>query len=297
MDASVILLTRAPGPEFIELLEALGRQADPPRELLVVDSGSPPDTLERAERAGARIEHVEPSSFGHGRTRNHAASLARGEVLVFLTQDAVPVGRDFLERLTAPLRDQRVAGVAARQLAAPGAAPLFQRFLEAAYPDRPRRIEGPELPAFGSQTVWFSNVASAVRRRTWQELPFRDVLMSEDQYWAHDAARAGHALVYEPAAQVVHHQKTDCLTLVRRNFDSAASLRGLPLEGPSVAGRRELAFLAGLALELGRSRRFSALGGALAMELARLAGFGLGSASGILPRALCRRLSQLPWRW
>ena len=71
--------------------------------------------------------------FNHGGTRNLAAGLARGEVLVFTSQDAVAIGEDWLATLVAPLAGERVAGVYGRQLANPEAHPPERYFLDFLY--------------------------------------------------------------------------------------------------------------------------------------------------------------------
>ena len=58
-------------------------------EVVVVDSGSRDGSAERARARGARVHAIPPSEFHHGRTRNLGAQLARGETLVFTSQDAV----------------------------------------------------------------------------------------------------------------------------------------------------------------------------------------------------------------
>ena len=42
-----------------------------------------------ARSAGARVHEIPPAEFGHGRTRNLGASLARARLVVFTSQDAV----------------------------------------------------------------------------------------------------------------------------------------------------------------------------------------------------------------
>ena len=129
-----------------------------------------------------RVERIPPAEFGHGRTRNRAARLARGRLLVFLVQDATPAGPDLLERLVAPLDgDPRVAGVFARQLARPEASPVERAFVEHTYP--PQAAARPDA-------VFFSNVCSAIRRAVWEAIPFDDeIVMSEEQKWARERPR------------------------------------------------------------------------------------------------------------
>src|SRR5262245_35413038 len=93
------------------LLPALAAQGAGGRlEILAVDSGSSDRSRELLERAGARVERIEKSAFRHGATRNQAARGARGEILVFLSQDALPRDAGFLEALARPFEDPRVAG-------------------------------------------------------------------------------------------------------------------------------------------------------------------------------------------
>ncbi|HEX7503241.1 MAG TPA: glycosyltransferase, partial [Acidobacteriota bacterium] len=51
----------------------------------------------------ARIIPVGEGMFSHSGTRMQAARAAAGRTLVFFTDDVVPIGRDFLQKLTAPV--------------------------------------------------------------------------------------------------------------------------------------------------------------------------------------------------
>ena len=133
------------------------------------------------------------SEFHHGRTRNLGAELARGETLVFTSQDAYAAGDAWLARLTAPLRDDdTIAGVYGRQLPHEDARPPEQYFLDFLYgPDRrvQRLDPGHEL---SFEATLFSNVNSALPRRVWEAFPFADdIVMSEDQEWSRRILRAG----------------------------------------------------------------------------------------------------------
>ena len=46
---------------------------------------------EIARAAGADLLEIPPEEFGHGRTRNLGAERSSGDLICFLTQDAVPV--------------------------------------------------------------------------------------------------------------------------------------------------------------------------------------------------------------
>ncbi|MGE4425298.1 MAG: glycosyltransferase family 2 protein [Solirubrobacteraceae bacterium] len=91
------------GPLLGDVLAAVAGQDDPDlAEIVVCDSGSDDGSVERARAAGARVIGIDRRTFGHGRTRNLLMRETRGDVVAFLTQDAVPAGAGWLRALTAP---------------------------------------------------------------------------------------------------------------------------------------------------------------------------------------------------
>lgn len=186
------------------LLDALaGQRVAGGHELVVVDSDSTDRTRTLLEDRGARVERIARAEFGHGRTRNRLASLARGELLVFLSQDALPEGEEFLERLVAPLAGDRVAGATARVLPREDDDPLTARTaLDAPEAGAEARFWDADDLAAGP--VRFNDVASAMRAEVWRAIPFPDVEFGEDVAWAEAAVAAGWRVAFEPGAVVRH---------------------------------------------------------------------------------------------
>lgn len=301
-ELSVVLLTRDAGPRFAEVLDGLfGCRGIERAEVLVLDSGSSDGTPElAASRPGVQVVPVRPEEFGHGRTRNLGAGLARGEVLVFLVQDATPAAPDFLERLTAPLaEDPRLAATYGRQLPRPEASPVEAEFLRQTYPERPevRLIEGPREPIrIGS--IFFSNVCSAIRRSVWQAFPFDEtMIMSEDQQWARDVLAAGHLIRYEPSAVVLHSHGYGWKRVFQRNFDSGYSLRGVAEDSFGSMVRYELRFLLETTRSLWRRGQALSIPRLAAHEAARGLGFLLGRHAHRLPHGLRASLSLHKHYW
>ena len=102
---SIIILTKNGGNLFQEVLAGLfACQGIDEAEIILIDSGSYDLTLEYAARyPKIQVHRILPDEFGHGRTRNLGARLSKGDILVFLVQDAIPTTPDFLIRLMAPL--------------------------------------------------------------------------------------------------------------------------------------------------------------------------------------------------
>lgn len=182
-------------------------------EVVAIDSSSTDRTRELLAAAGARVEVIAQREFGHGRTRNALARLARGEHLVFLSQDALPEGADFVATLAGALDDPRTAGAYARILPHDDDDPLTKRTAldapEASSEARSSELRsGVELrlldPREAMELARFNDVASCVRRSTLLELPFPDVAFGEDVAWAARALDAGWRLRFEPRALVRH---------------------------------------------------------------------------------------------
>ena len=242
----------------------------------IVDSGSSEAELAAMRQFDVQLSQIQPEQFGHGRTRNLLASEAHGEVLVFLTQDAEPASDCWIEKLIAPLADERVAGTYSRQLPRPDADPLIRYFLFRTYGPTPaRRMPRPARPSINE--IFFSNVGSAIRASVWREIPFRsDLVMSEDQYWANDALQAGYELAYQPTAGVYHSHAYSLQSVFRRNWLSGASLRDLIADGKLDIAVRGLKYLIGEAAFLAKHGAGCWLPYMLAFEASKSLGFGLG---------------------
>ncbi len=226
---SIIIPTYQGGRYLDDTLTALRAQvyrADV--EIIAVDSESTDNTLELLQRYGVTVISIPNRQFSHGYARNLGARRAKGALLVFMSQDALPVGTDWLRGLAESLRDPIVGAVYARQLARPQATPLEEYFHLELYPPRSAQYALQPGTALPLDKIFFSNVCSAARRDVCLAHPFDEALiMSEDQAFAKSLLMAGLQTCYNADVQVIHSHHYDLKTLFRRNFDSAYSLRGV----------------------------------------------------------------------
>lgn len=217
MDAprvSILLPTRDGERDLARLLPLLARQrVEGGVERLAIDTASRDRSVELLRGHGFEVTTIRPEEFGHGRTRNALAERARGQFLVFFSQDALPEGDDFVERLVRPFADAKLAGTYARMLPHADDDPLTARSVLSGpqagdVPERfelapGRRLE--DLPLEEAlRMLAFNNVASAIRRRAWAELPFPDVVFGEDFAWAARALTSGWSLAFTPECVVRH---------------------------------------------------------------------------------------------
>ncbi len=217
IEVSVVIPTLNGGELLARSLEAVVEQSfEAPREILCVDSGSAPEDLEIMERFGARVHPIRKQDFNHGLTRDLGASLARGKILVFINQDAVPGKKTWLRDLVVPFADPRVAAVQGGIAEFPHEQPGIRRFFwdscgERFYFTREsnrwiRRFEG----------LGFSTVNAAIRREVWQEIPFGWAPIMEDKKWQREVIEAGYRIESRHDAFVYHTHDYDLRSLRRR---------------------------------------------------------------------------------
>lgn len=301
---SVVIPVRDGGAGLIECLRAVRAQRiDQEVEIVVVDSGSTDGSVEAAREHGALVEEISPQLFSHGAARNLGARLASGEVLVFLSQDAVPASEEWLARLTAPLRvDRRVAGVYGRQLPNEHASPPESYFLGFLYGAHCRCQRAGSTAQLSMNTTLFSNVNSAIPRHMWERFPFvEDIVMSEDQEWSRRVLLAGYLIAYESSAAVTHSHNYTVTAAFRRFFDSGASSSRAYLAGRRHSSRvlrsAAVRYAAGELSWLWRTGRRRWIPYATVYESTKLLGLLAGVNHERIPLELKRRLSATPTYW
>jgi len=239
MFASIIIPTKNAGPEFSKVLETVLHQEAPwDYEVLVIDSGSSDGTwefLEQKEKGSGRLTtlQIPPEAFRHGATRNLGVEKTRGEFVVFLTQDALPVDETWLRKLVDTCAaDETIAGVFGKHLAYPTASKLVQRDLELHFQrftqgPNPVRLDDPERyqqdEEYRKFLHFFSNNNSCIRRSVWEKFPFPSVNFAEDQAWAKSIIEAGYSKAYADSAVVFHSHDYSPLETLKRSYDESRS--------------------------------------------------------------------------
>ena len=209
------------------LISSLLSQESPPFEIIVIDSSSGDNTAGIAGDFGAKTIVIPQRSFNHGKTRNLAAKEASGEVLVFMTQDALPADKKMLGALTGPLQLDDIAAAFGRHIPAPDANPLdaFARYFN--YPDE-GSIKGiDDISRFGIKTFFFSNVCSAIKKESFMMAGMfaEDIRANEDMLIAAKLILTGFRIAYVPDARVIHSHNYSLLKQFRRYYNIGSSLK------------------------------------------------------------------------
>lgn len=301
---SVVIPVKNGSDGLVRCLDGIRSQlTDEEVEIVVVDSGSTDGSIAAARAQSALVHEIEPYDFSHGAARNLGAGRANGELLVFVSQDAVPVDGQWLARLTSPLRhDQTLAGVYGRQLPHHGATPPECYFLNFLYGPEARRQRAATVDQLSMHTTLFSNVNSAMPRAVWERFPFvEDIVMSEDQEWSRRVLLEGFSIAYEPAAAVRHSHNYTLAGAFRRFFDSGASSDRAYLVGHRHSSRvlRNAAFsyARGELAWLWRVRQRRWIPYAAVYESTKILGLVAGANHTRFPLDVKRRLSSTPTHW
>lgn len=227
MRVSIIIPTLNASIYLEKLLSMLQIQEVKPSEVIIIDSSSEDNTIDIAKGFGAKTVVIPRHAFNHGKTRNIAAAESNGEILVFMTQDALPVNEKLLSNLTAPLHMSYIAAAFGRHIPRSDASPLEASARQFNYPDT-ASIKGiDDIRKFGIKTFFFSNVCSAIKKELFFEAGMftEDIKTNEDMLIAAKLILNGYRVAYVPEAMVIHSHNYSLLRQFRRYYNIGSSLR------------------------------------------------------------------------
>jgi rhamnosyltransferase len=224
---SVIIPTLNAGASIRKLLSSLGSQDIGPPEITVIDSSSDDDTVDIAKGLGAKTLVIPRSAFNHGKTRNMASMDAKGDILVFMTQDALPADSTLLSKLTAPLKKPDIAATFGRHIPGDDASPLEVFLRHFNYPERGSVKGFDDIKRYGIRTFFSSNVCSAIRKRLFLEVGMfpEGVRANEDMLITGKLILEGYKVAYIPEAMVVHSHNYSLSEQFRRYYDIGSSIK------------------------------------------------------------------------
>jgi len=232
---SIIIPTKNAGKLFKYTLDMICRQCiDKDFEIIIIDSGSTDNTLKIASEYTDKIYRIGPEDFHHARTRNLGALYAKGEILVFMVQDAVPLNTSWLYNLTLPLyRCGNVVAVYGRQIPY-GSHPQYIRELHAKLYPKASTILRPVEKVYKIFLLYpyTSSCNFASRRGFFIKHPFNNLInFAEDKEWAYRIMRISslenkeYVIVYNSKAAVVHSHNFSLLNLMWRRSNDGCALR------------------------------------------------------------------------
>jgi glycosyltransferase involved in cell wall biosynthesis len=194
--ASVIIRTYNEQDHIGRLLEGAFGQTIKNIEVIIIDSGSSDDTLKVASQFPVQVYEIKPQEFSFGRSLNLGCKKSVGEFLILASAHVYPVYADWIEKLIVPFHDSNVALVYGKQRGNHATRYSEHKIFEKWFPDRSN---------FFQDQPFCNNANAAIRRVTWQALPYDESLSGlEDLDWAKRAMKLAKRIVYTADAEVVH---------------------------------------------------------------------------------------------
>ncbi|TKS54714.1 glycosyltransferase [Luteimonas yindakuii] len=245
--ASIVIPVHNHVGHTLECLRALA--AAPPAatmEIIVVDDASSDASATLLPRITGLRYHRRERNGGFIAACNTGAALARGEVLVFLNNDTVPQP-GWLDALLETLREVPRAGIVGAQLVYPDG--RLQEAGGVVFRDGQAwnygRFESPEDPRYGylRDADYVSGAALAIPRALFDDVGGFDTRYAPAYYEDTDLAfavrAAGHRVLYQPAARVLHDEGTSAGT------DPSTGMKAAQVRNREVFARHRAAELAG----------------------------------------------------
>ncbi len=227
MKISVIIPTLNASRYIQKQLQRLKKQSLPPDEIIVIDSSSEDNTCALAQKEGVKPIVIPREKFSHAGTRNFAASIAKGNILVFFSQDALPYNEFLLEHLVKNLvKSDDIAATYGRHIPYRCAKPTEIAARLVNYPNMPLIKDISLLPIMGAKTFFFSNVCSAIKKKVLEEVEGfpEDVSIAEDTVFAAYVIKKGYKIMYVPEAMVLHSHNFSPWQYCKRYYNIGKSL-------------------------------------------------------------------------
>ena len=326
----VLIPTHQPGRIFSELLKRLAAQSVRPAHVRIINTDEAYwDPQFEKDYPGLLVEHIVKEEFDHGGTRHRMALASDADLLLYMTQDALPADRRLLEHLAEQFLDGnaavqgaaevttgcepeedaaeqsatghvRIAAAYARQLPRLDCRTL-EKYTRAFNYSRESRIKTKEdLTTLGIKTFFCSNVCAMYDREIYLELggfPYHTIF-NEDMIFARGLIDAGYGIAYAADARVVHSHNYTGKQQFHRNFDLAVSqaqhpevFADVPAEGEGI---RMIRRVAGQVCRAGRPWLVFPL---IWQSGCKYMGYLLGKRYRRLPEKLVKRFSQNKSFW
>lgn len=224
----IIIPTYHSDEKLERLLTMLYRQTVLPNRVILLHTVEAEEREQKVpgiEGANITVIPIQKKDFDHGGTRKYGAGLSGADILMFMTQDAVPVDEYLIEKLLEPYSDPWVSATYARQLAdeSVGLVERYTRHFN--YPKQSRIKSGEDLAELGIKTFFCSNVCATYRRSVYEKLGgFVDhTIFNEDMIMAASMIRDDYRIAYVAEAKVLHCHKYSYTQQFTRNFDLGVS--------------------------------------------------------------------------
>lgn len=223
----VIIPTYNAGNQLQDLLESLsGQDYSGAISVIIVDSGSTDQTLEIIKsftKLTVKLIQIDNKDFTHSYARNLGADKSQAEVLLFMTQDAIPEDDKWLSKMVKPLGEGYAAVSCAEDTSE--CPDLFYKIGSAAYQKDigiyNQDKDGVYIQVIDSQQLRknssLNNIACCIMRYTFQQYKFRGQY-AEDLDLGKRLIQGGYKIKILGTVHVKHYHVRSALYHLKRQY-------------------------------------------------------------------------------
>ena len=226
MEVDVLIPVYRPDGKLTELLKRLKMQNYPIHRVILMNTEEkhfPTELTGIWDRV--EVYHLAKEEFDHGGTRDRGVRMSTADLVLCMTQDAMPADETLIEELVKPFDDPEVWAAYARQLPNEDCREVEKYTRSFNYPERSMVKTKEDLDRLGIKTFFCSNVCAAWRREKYLELGgfVKHTIFNEDMILAGTMIKQGGKIAYCAKAKVIHSHNYSAFQQFHRNFDLAVS--------------------------------------------------------------------------
>jgi GT2 family glycosyltransferase len=222
----VIIPTYKPDEKFIKLIEKLNEQSYPINRIIVINTEEKLFHLDKIKNYNnVYLQHITFNEFDHGGTRDMAARMSHSDIIIFMTQDAMPENDYLIESLVECFVSDDIGAAYARQLPDENCNEIEKFTRSFNYPDEGSVKSQSDINRLGIKTYFCSNVCAAYQRDLYLSLGgfMKHTIFNEDMIFASKIIQSGSKIVYCANARVIHSHNYSNMQQLKRNFDLGVS--------------------------------------------------------------------------
>lgn len=220
---SVVIPTYNGGKTFGTVLKTLRNQKGlSDLEIIVVDSGSSDETLDFCKEYNTKLIQIENKDFSHSYARNLGASHATNDILLFMTQDALPSSQTWVRKLIDPLLNEKIAATSSIE-ECPDSADMFYKCCSKLFCNYLRSAnsicslisvsDGTSL----RQNSSLNDTNCAIKRSVFMNFKYQ-LDFAEDLNLGINLIKKGYFLKYIKNNPIIHGHNRNSLYYLKRSF-------------------------------------------------------------------------------
>lgn len=175
------------------------------KEILYIYTESRDNTENILIENKIKYTKIKKEEFSHSLTRENAAFKAKGDILVFVTQDIIPEKDNWLYELVKPIINKEAEACYSRQICLNNSIEKYTR--EKNYPGVSSIVSKDDIKNMGLKTFFFSDASAAINKKIFKKLNGYDgkkLPISEDMYIAYKLIKSGYRIKYCAESEVIH---------------------------------------------------------------------------------------------